>query len=330
MAAKALRLPPMPSIRDIIKLYKLRALKQLSQNFLFEPRLTDKIVRNAGTITGNEVCEVGPGPGSITRSILNRRPARLVLIEKDPRFTPCLDMLAQASPCPVHFHLGDVMSFTMQNMFSEDRRRDWSEGLPGIRIIGNLPFNVSTPLIIKWIQAISENLLFPKHKRQLVVSLLERACVKPILRPYQLSVQEFGQICLAYRDMCEEMPGLYEYTLEDTPGDIEPEAVLFSWVDTAVFRYRQKQVYKPASLLFPKRKRQLVVSLLERACVKPVLRPYQLSVQEFGQICLAYRDMCEEMPGLYEYTLEDTPGDIEPEAVAEQEGEGDEIDFNKL
>ncbi|KAI5710922.1 hypothetical protein M8J75_012453 [Diaphorina citri] len=320
MAAKALRLPPMPSIRDIIKLYKLRALKQLSQNFLFEPRLTDKIVRNAGTITGNEVCEVGPGPGSITRSILNRRPARLVLIEKDPRFTPCLDMLAQASPCPVHFHLGDVMSFTMQNMFSEDRRRDWSEGLPGIRIIGNLPFNVSTPLIIKqsaWSYGrVPLTLTFQKEvaERMIAMEGMEQRCRLSIMCQNWCNVDHrFTIPGKAFIPKPQVDVGVVHFTPRVHPI-IDLPFKLIERVVSCVFRYRQKQVYKPASLLFPKRKRQLVVSLLERACVKPILRPYQLSVQEFGQICLAYRDMCEEMPGLYEYTLEDTPGDIEPEA----------------
>ncbi|KAL1462972.1 hypothetical protein WDU94_014768 [Cyamophila willieti] len=212
----AARLPPMPSIRDIIKLYKLRALKQLSQNFLFEPRLTDKIVHNAGTITGNEVCEVGPGPGSITRSILKKGPSRLVLIEKDPRFTPCLEMLAQASKVPVSLHIGDVMSFTMQNMFSEDRRKSWEEGLPGIRIIGNLPFNVSTPLIIKWLHAIAEKLLFPKDRPELVQNLIERAQIRHDLRPYQMSIYQFAQLCHVYNAMCQEIPGLYDMQIEDT------------------------------------------------------------------------------------------------------------------
>lgn len=90
-----LRLPPLPTVRDLIKLYRLHALKQLSQNFLLDERITSKIVRAAGgsRLLGAEVCEVGPGPGPITRSILNVGVRKLTVIEKDTRFLPVLQVI---------------------------------------------------------------------------------------------------------------------------------------------------------------------------------------------------------------------------------------------
>lgn len=90
--SQIVRLPPLPSIRDLIKLYKLRAMKELSQNFLMDPRLTSRVVRSAGSIKDCEVCEVGPGPGNITRSIIQNMPSRVLIIEKDKRFTPSLEV----------------------------------------------------------------------------------------------------------------------------------------------------------------------------------------------------------------------------------------------
>lgn len=93
-----MRLPPLPTPRDLIHLYKLQARKELSQNFLLEEKLTSKIAKAAGVIRGGDVCEVGPGPGSISRSILKRSPGRLVVIEKDARFLPFLEVRRLKQP----------------------------------------------------------------------------------------------------------------------------------------------------------------------------------------------------------------------------------------
>ncbi|CAG2055003.1 unnamed protein product [Timema podura] len=154
-AAKVVaRLPPLPTVRDLVRLYRLRALRQLSQNFLMDQRLIDKIVKVAGRIKCGQVCEVGPGPGGITRAILNRAPERLVVIEKDHRFLPTLE--AKACENRMEVIIGDVMGFNMEKCFPEDFRKEWVDEQPNVHLIGNLPFSVSTPLIIKWLEAISE------------------------------------------------------------------------------------------------------------------------------------------------------------------------------
>ena len=87
-----MRLPPLPTIKEIIRLYKLRALKQLSQNFLLDQNISKKIVRAAGKLDGAYVCEVGPGPGGITRAILEAGARQLTVVEKDHRFIPGLQV----------------------------------------------------------------------------------------------------------------------------------------------------------------------------------------------------------------------------------------------
>ncbi|NXX71460.1 TFB1M transferase, partial [Spizella passerina] len=144
----AFRLPPLPTIGEIIKLFRLKALKQLSQNFLLDLRLTDKIVKQAGELKNAHVCEVGPGPGGITRSILSAGVEQLLLIEKDARFIPGL----QGHVSCVLF-LGKILPKTFSQLFFFCQM---STEPPDVHIIGNLPFSVSTPLIIKWLENVSK------------------------------------------------------------------------------------------------------------------------------------------------------------------------------
>lgn len=155
----ALRLPPFPSVRDVLKLYNLNAIKRLSQNFLMDKNLTDKIISKTGNLTGTQVLEVGPGPGPITQSILKRMPERLVVVEKDPRFKPVLDMLADSFSIvngKMDIIYNDIRKTDVESLFPAECKRDWNDKPPDIYLVGNLPFSVSTFLIIKWLHAIAE------------------------------------------------------------------------------------------------------------------------------------------------------------------------------
>ncbi|OXU22932.1 hypothetical protein TSAR_006659 [Trichomalopsis sarcophagae] len=164
----SLRLPPTPTVRDIIKLYRLSAIKQLSQNFLMNEALTDKIVKSVGKIYNSQVLEVGPGPGGITRSILKKNPKKLIVVEKDQRFRPILDLMesiVSASDVDMTLIYNDIMSINTKDVFSFKEKKEWNDECPNIFIVGNLPFSISTALIIKWLHAISKQTEAWSHGR---------------------------------------------------------------------------------------------------------------------------------------------------------------------
>jgi dimethyladenosine transferase 1 len=147
----ATKLPPLPALRDFIHMYRLRAKKILSQNYLMDMNLTRKIARQAGNLEGAHVVEVGPGPGGITRAILEENCRRLDVIEIDHRFLPPLEHLAEASDHRLHVHHANVLKTDIGNIWSDAgvAKCSWMDDPPPLHIIGNLPFNIASPLIIK-------------------------------------------------------------------------------------------------------------------------------------------------------------------------------------
>lgn len=138
VANAKIRLPPLPTLRDIIKLYRLRAMRQLAQNFLMDENLTNKIVKAAGYITNHYVCEVGPGPGGITRSILRHSPSKLIVVEKDPRFLPGLELMKEAcqKTTDMQINIDDIKTFNLELGFNGAPKHEWNDSPPPIHLIG--------------------------------------------------------------------------------------------------------------------------------------------------------------------------------------------------
>jgi len=314
--SQIIRLPPLPSIRDLIKLYKLRAMKELSQNFLMEPRLISRIVRSAGSVKDCEVCEVGPGPGNITRSIIQNMPSRIIVIEKDKRFTPSLELLAESSPVPLELIFGDVMNFNLEQMFNEDYKMEWEDKCPQIHLIGNLPFNVSTPLIIRWLKAISERNNAWRYGRVRMTLTFQKEVAERMKAP--IMTKERSRLSVMCQNWCRvehkfNIPGRAFIPKPDvdvgvvrlTPLKKPIISLPFDIIEKvvrSVFNYRQKYCIRGVETLFPKPVRlKLANELLTDAAIDPNTRPFQLTVSEFGRICEAYMSICKENPNYIKY-----------------------------
>lgn len=129
--------PDLPPLREVIARHGLQASKALGQNFLLDEQLLDRIARVPGKLEGQQVLEVGPGPGGLTRALL-RAGAQVTAIEMDRRCLPALAELAEAFPGKLRVIEGDATKI--------------AHGIEGpFHVVANLPYNVGTALFVGWL-----------------------------------------------------------------------------------------------------------------------------------------------------------------------------------
>lgn len=130
----------LPPLREVIAAHGLAAKKSLGQNFLFDQNLLDRIARIPGPLSGQPVYEVGPGPGGLTRALL-RAGAIVTAVERDDRALPALaELAAVAAPGQLTTIAGDAMAQSEARLCP-----------PGTHIVANLPYNIGTALLIRWL-----------------------------------------------------------------------------------------------------------------------------------------------------------------------------------
>ncbi|MEP7241191.1 MAG: 16S rRNA (adenine(1518)-N(6)/adenine(1519)-N(6))-dimethyltransferase RsmA [Devosia sp.] len=132
----------LPPLRDVIARHDLRAKKQLGQNFLLDLNLTARIARVAGPLEGVTVIEVGPGPGGLTRALLAEGARKVIAIERDERALPALDEIAAAYPGRLEVIAGDALATDYAAL---------AGSLGPVRIVANLPYNIGTELLVRWL-----------------------------------------------------------------------------------------------------------------------------------------------------------------------------------
>ncbi len=131
----------------MIAAHGLSAKKSLGQNFLLDLNLTRRIARAAGANEGGTFYEVGPGPGGLTRALLAEGAARVIAVERDPRCLPALAEVSAAYSDRLTVVSADAMEIDEARLFADC-------GVEGpVRIAANLPYNIGTALLVKWLTA---------------------------------------------------------------------------------------------------------------------------------------------------------------------------------
>ena len=135
-----MQIDTLPPLREVISTHTLNAKKSLGQNFILDLNLTSKIARLAGSLDDHDVLEIGPGPGGLTRGLLSEGARRVVVLEKDIRCMPALEEIKAAYRNKVQIFNVDALEFNARHHLTGP-----------VRIVSNLPYNVGTELLIRWL-----------------------------------------------------------------------------------------------------------------------------------------------------------------------------------
>jgi 16S rRNA (adenine1518-N6/adenine1519-N6)-dimethyltransferase len=155
----------LPSLRETIARHGLDARKALGQHFLLDPAVCARIAALAGALGGRHVLEVGPGPGGLTRALLDTPAAQVVAVELDRRAVAALAELEAANPGRLRVIEADALRIDPAALLPAPRR-----------IIANLPYNVASPLLVGWLRGAAAiegmTLMFQQE-------VAERICAAP-------------------------------------------------------------------------------------------------------------------------------------------------------
>jgi 16S rRNA (adenine1518-N6/adenine1519-N6)-dimethyltransferase len=170
-------------LREGLAAHGLDAKKAFGQHFLLDLNITAKIARLAGPFDQGVVIEVGPGPGGLTRALLGAG-ARVIAIERDARFAPMLAELAEAADGRLKVIQGDGLAIDETHLVAA--------GEP-VRIVANLPYNISAPLLIKWLTG-------PLHPASMTLMFQKEVADRITALPGQSA---YGRLAVIAQAVCE-------------------------------------------------------------------------------------------------------------------------------
>lgn len=273
--------------REIMKKYKLKPYKGLGQNFLIDQNIIGKIIE-AGKLEGDDsVIEIGPGIGSLTQAILGRiTTGKLFAVEKDKRLVEILEDLFAGEKCL------EILNQDILDIEWTDFVQKWDIGESTIKVIANLPYYITTPIIM--------NLLESGFKFSRLVFMVQKEVAERMVAPpggkdygsLSVAVQYYAKAEIVHQvppTVFIPRPEVYSSIICLTPYLESPVKVqnidFFFQIVKAIFQQRRKNIKnglsKAASLNL---ERNLVVDGLHRAGIDPRIRGEKLSIEMMANL----------------------------------------------
>jgi 16S rRNA (adenine1518-N6/adenine1519-N6)-dimethyltransferase len=264
----------LPPLRETIAAHGLDARKRFGQHFLFDLNLTRRIARAAQPLEEGTIVEIGPGPGGLTRALLLEGAARLVAIEIDPRALGVLQEIEVAAAGRLEIVQGDALKIDLASLGPAPRR-----------IVANLPYNISAPLLVRWLHAADgiEDMVLMFQKE-----VVDRLVAVP-------RTKDYGRLSVLAQHACEVRrlfdvppsafvppPKVISSVARLTPrpaGDRLADLRPLERVTAAAFGQRRKMLRGALGSIFPD-----PVRVLEGLGLAPTARAEELAVADFVRL----------------------------------------------
>jgi len=269
----------LPTLKETIDRYGLAAKKSLGQHFLLDMNITTKIAQAAGPLAGLHAIEIGPGPGGLTRALLDSDAADVTAIEKDARCIAALGELQPVYGARFSLREEDALTVALPALVPAPRA-----------IVANLPYNIGTELMVRWI---TEWYHDADAYRSITVMLQKEVAERMVA---EAGSKAYGRLSVLTQFVCQAAP-----VLELPSGAFSPPPKVTSTVIHLTRRTHEpcalEKLERATKAAFGNRRKMLRQSLksaredaiawCEAAGIDPTRRAETLSVEEF--VALANR-----------------------------------------
>ena len=259
----------------------IKAKKSLGQNFLIDDKILEKII-DVIDIKGKTILEVGPGTGNLTSFILKKNPKKFFVVEKDDRLISSLQKKFQDQ---IEIINDDILDIN-EKKFSQDK----------LIVYGNLPYNISTEILCKWIINLNDNnfwfqnliLMFQKEVAERIIANVNTSNYGrlAILAKWKLDIKKicdvkpssFSPKPKIHRSLLFFSPKTKFFKIND-PRNIELITRLF-------FNHRRKMIKKPFNQLFKGN-----MEIQKKLKLNLNLRPQNLDFSTYYNLAKEYEDL---------------------------------------